>query len=275
MPQSFNSLRRFGVSSAVFLGLAFGVLHSGMAAEDPEPAAASAPAPTESAPSSNSSWLIAPYIWGPGLKGNVGFGPVDVPVDLGVRQLGSGVKAGAMGYLQWTLGQNFLYTDDLALRFVNPRFPQFFDEGIKTDVLFAEAGFGRHFNLRMPMLPANPVSLSPYVGLRYAQVEVSLINPAQTETVHDNWIDPVLGLIAEMPIYGPLVFNLKTDVGGLGVGHSRYWNGIGLFRYRFDQTWSVGAGYRVADFHANPGDGNQLLLRLHAAGPLLGVTITL
>jgi hypothetical protein len=238
---------------------------SGIAAADTVP-------PAPAIHDGTSSWTITPYLWGPDIKGSVSLGNLAVPLDVGIKELGSGIKFGAMGHVQWRRDHHFVYFEGLDLAFGNRAFAPFFAQNIKASVIFVEAGYGRLYQQKLSILTHGPLRLSPYVGLRHVRLAVEVINSLQSLQVRDTWLDPAIGVIAEAPLSGSLSLALKSDVAGLGVGHDHYWNWIASFRYRFNPTWTVAAGYRATGFHADPGDGNQATLRLRGNGPLLALS---
>ena len=59
------------------------------------------------------SWspTLAPYIWAPDLSGPVGFGGINVPLQLRASQLFKDVQTGGMGYACWQKHDHFVYLE--------------------------------------------------------------------------------------------------------------------------------------------------------------------
>ncbi|MET0987717.1 MAG: hypothetical protein ABW034_20160 [Steroidobacteraceae bacterium] len=217
------------------------------------------------------SWIIAPYVWGPDVKGDVGISNVSVPMNVGLSELGSGVKLGAMGYVRWTHERTFLYAEGLGLDFKDKSFAAFFNQSVRSKVVLAEAGVGRHYRRDVTFPAKGTLQLSPYVGGRYTWLNVEASNPLQTLEADDNWVDLAVGVMAEAPLYGRLSYVMKADAAGFGLSRDRYWNVIAGVQYPFTPSFVGIAAYRISRFDADQGGGNDLDLNLRAAGPLLGL----
>ena len=218
-----------------------------------------------------SSWIVAPYVWGPDVKGDVGIGNISVPLNVGLSELGSGVKLGAMGYVRWTHERTFLYAEGLGLDFKDKSFAAFFNQNVHAKVVLAEAGIGRHFRWDVTFPTKGALQLSPYVGGRYTWLNVEASNPLQSLEADDNWLDLAVGVLAEAPLYGRLCYIVKADAAGFGLNRDLYWNVVAGVQYPFTPSFTGIAAYRISRFDADQGGGNDLDLNLRAAGPLLGL----
>jgi hypothetical protein len=226
----------------------------------------------ESTTTGDSGWLIAPYLWAPNLGGSVGLGALRVPVDVGIDELAGGLRAAAMGYLQYRHGRHFLYVEGLGLRFKDERFAPFFDQSVRAQVSLVELGYGRRYRVELLDPLPGTIHVSPYIGLRHAALDVRIDNPEQSTAADESWIDPALGMIVEIPLRGSWDAVVKLDAAGFGLGRDHYWNAIGMLRYTVDARWSLAGGYRIARFDAEPGGGNDLDLSLRGSGFKLGLT---
>lgn len=228
--------------------------------------------PAHAADETDRKWMIAPYVWGPNVKGDVGIGGLSVPLDVGVKDLGSGIKLGAMGYVRWTRDLTFIYAEGLGLDFKDKSFAAFFDQRVHSQVVFAELGVGRHFRWDVSFPTRGELQLSPYIGGRYVWLNVKASNPLQSLEADDDWQDLALGAILQAPLHGKLSYLVKADAAGFNFDHDRYWNFIGGVSYDFTPGLSGVLAYRISRFHADQGGGNELDLNLRAAGPLLGMS---
>lgn len=219
--------------------------------------------------SSDSHWLIAPYLWGPSLKGSADFGGTVVPLDVAVNELAGGVRAGEMGYVQWTKEKEFLYVESLGFRFIDHQFEPIHDLAIRSDLFMIETGYGRHFAVA---LPTGLATVSPYAGVRYVYLTATAKTPddaliRRTMSATEEWFEPTLGVIAETPLIGPLGAALKLDLAGLGLSRDHYWNTIAVLRWHFTPHWSAGLGYRISRFKSEADSPSSLGLSLRGSGP--------
>jgi hypothetical protein len=59
------------------------------------------------------------------------------------------------------------------------------------------------------------------------------------------WVDPFLGARLNADITEKLLFNIRGDVGGFGVGSDFSWNALAVFGYRFTDNITGLLGYRA------------------------------
>ncbi|MGQ0699348.1 MAG: hypothetical protein ACT4PZ_14015 [Panacagrimonas sp.] len=234
-----------------------------------------------------SGLLIAPFVWVPGIRGPVGTGTTRQSIDLSSSDLLSNAESGAMGYLRWTFGRQFVYFEGVEASFRDEGFDSFFGQDVDSSIVMLEAGYGLDFRMNVSMLPQGHIWLSPYLGVRYASLDVSigLIDPIRTflenpaaalaalqqqvpMEVSEEIVDLALGLFVDVPLTKRLSFLLKLDGAGFDLDRSNYWNGSGVLGYDFSDHWSIFAGYRVARIEAEAGDGNELNLDWRLGGPI-------
>lgn len=88
-------------------------------------------------------------------------------------------------------------------------------------------------------------------GARYIDQEIDItVNAgplAVAPTIGDDWIDPFVGLRYTGPIKDRWSFILRGDVGGFGVGSDFAWRIDAGVRYRWQNDWEVGLGYKILD----------------------------
>jgi opacity protein-like surface antigen len=103
------------------------------------------------------------------------------------------------------------------------------------------------------------------------EVDVSLspgLAAAETETVGDTWIDPLIAARLEVPLDESWFLNGFADFGGTG-GGDRTWQVFGSVGYAFSEAWSAQAGYRYMDISKRI-DGRDVSIDL--GGPIIGMT---
>ncbi len=108
-------------------------------------------------------------------------------------------------------------------------------------------------------------------GGRYWWVRADLdtstvINPTET----NQWIDPIIGARLTADLTKKVIFNIRADVGGFGVGSDFSWNGIATLGYRFSDRITGLLGYRVLYIDYKSGSGRARYEEtIH--GPLAGL----
>lgn len=105
-------------------------------------------------------------------------------------------------------------------------------------------------------------------------VAVTAAHPAiGTQTAshgeHFNWVDPVVGMRAFLPLTEKLSLQAQGDVGGFGASSQFTWSVLATFNYILSDRFSVSAGYKVLDVDYDRG-GRLFDMRL--SGPALGMT---
>ena len=94
----------------------------------------------------------------------------------------------------------------------------------------------------------------------------------QTFSSSESWFDPVIGVRFRAPVSPNWFFNAFADVGGFGIGDASdlSWQAYGGLGYRFNDRWSMQAGYRHLSIEKDLG-GRDTTLDL--SGLLVGATI--
>ena len=220
------------------------------------------------------SWQIAPYLYGVSLKGKLGLAGTSVSVDVKPEDIAGDINAGAMGYVRWFSHEQFVYAEGLGVSYADDSFEQFFNQPVKSTIALTEVGYGRNFYAETVAPAAGVMTISPYVGVRYAQLTVEVPNPQRPLSEKESWLDPVLGVIIEAPLLGPVNYAIKADGAGFGLGRDHYLSLTAALHYTHNEDWSVVAGYRVARFDAEPGGANNVKMQLRAAGPEIGLVYT-
>jgi len=108
-------------------------------------------------------------------------------------------------------------------------------------------------------------------GGRYWWVRADLdtstvINPTRT----NQWVDPIIGARFTADLTSKLIFNIRGDIGGFGVGSDFTWNGIAVFGYRFSDRITGLLGYRALYIdYKNGSGGARYEETIH--GPIMGL----
>jgi len=97
----------------------------------------------------------------------------------------------------------------------------------------------------------------------------STINPSKTT----QWVDPFIGGRLTADITEKLLFNIRGDVGGFGVGSDFSWNALGVFGYRFTKDITGLLGYRAlyVDYKAGT---SSIRYNMTIHGPIMGLAFS-
>lgn len=97
----------------------------------------------------------------------------------------------------------------------------------------------------------------------------SNINPSKTA----QWIDPIIGARLSADITERLLFSIRGDVGGFGVGSDFSWNALGVLGYRFTKSLTGLLGYRAlyVDYKAGT---SSMRYNMTIHGPTMGLSFS-
>ena len=209
---------------------------------------------------------FVPYLWAPTIDGDVGLGPIKVPVHVTPASVAGGVKAGFMGYARHDLGDRFAYGEVIAIDFGDPTFTPFFGQPVVANVLFTEVGAGLNRKIRLGR--ATVLKVSPYAGLQHLYVEAGVSGALMTRAA-GSWSSPVVGITAQVAISPRFGFDAKLDAAGFGAGRVDYRSVAAAVEYRVSRRVGVVAGYRTSRGRYDGGSG--LSLDLKGSGPLIAL----
>jgi len=114
------------------------------------------------------------------------------------------------------------------------------------------------------------LTVDAFAGVRwyYAAVEVTLPLGTKIDGSAD-WLDPIVGLRADLAVGRHLLLRVKGDVGGFGVGSDFAWWLAGTLEYRFSRLFSLGVGWAVMDADYSTGGDQGFAWNLRLSGPTL------
>lgn len=97
----------------------------------------------------------------------------------------------------------------------------------------------------------------------------SNINPSKTT----QWVDPIIGARLNADITERVLFSIRGDVGGFGVGSDFSWNALGVFGYRFTKDITGLLGYRAlyVDYKAGT---SSMRYNMTIHGPIMGLSFS-
>lgn len=211
---------------------------------------------------------IAPYFWLPDISGSVSLGGMSVPVNLSGTAILSDVESGGMAYARWHRGDHFFYLDTTFVDYHDPRSPLFFAQQADATVVVGEIGGG-------PVINAGVgenllLDVAPYMGVRFTHVNAEVSGPLVNFSASNEWLDPMAGILMEMPVANNLRLISKLEAGGLVISDNDYYSALAVIDYRFAARWTLSGGYRWSRGRYRSQAGLNASLTGH--GPLIGVT---
>jgi hypothetical protein len=247
-------------------------------AEAADPAATAAP--QVGLPPEDSGWhfAVSPYLWFPGVHGNIGAFGREVSVHATPGDLLSNFRFGLMGavearYKRIVLPLDLMWIrleDDKALPFPNlmattaklkgsellltPKigYRLLDEERIKIDAL---TGFRYwHFSENLKFVPSN-------LNLNFSRSQ--------------NLVDPLVGGRVQLGLTPKIVANILGDVGGWGTGSQLEYQVAGLLGYKIKPKWTLQAGYRYLSIDYRNSNRGGTVVYLITSGVIFGATIEL
>ena len=225
------------------------------------------------------SWHHSVYIYvmGAAIDGKAQIGPVEVPVDLSASDVFSALEFGAMAAYR---AENDTWSFSADTTYIGLAGSDTTEGGLLLGTLDVDqftlmASVGRRVSEHAEVL----------FGLAYVDLGVDLrvtstgALPVVLEASRDaDWIDPTIGLRYNRPINDKWRVNLRSDVGGFGVGSELMYHLLANVQWQASESVGMVFGYRLIDFDYEDGNdslgGNYQQYDLTEQGPLIGVSIS-
>ena len=199
-----------------------------------------------------------------GMSGDLGVGPVTVPVDVTFQDVVNNLEFGFMGAARVGYGPWALTTEGLYMGL----------EGTKNGVT-AELD---QWMMEETLSYRVSKYIEPLVGVRYNHLAGQLRGPGILPTPvmptgTQTWWDPILGANLCLPLAKKFSLELRGDVGGFGVGSDLTWQVFPYLDWRFATWGSLQAGYRWLSMDYETGSGaDRFKYDIVNQGPQLGFT---
>ena len=163
--------------------------------------------------------------------------------------------------------------------------PHIDEVDIKLEAVLLDAGmFYRLLDRPLSCPYARHVQFDLMGGARYVYMKTTIdidVKPGslglfpehlKSESRKD-WVDPVIGARTRIALTDKLLFSLRGDVGGFGVGSGSdlSWQVVAGLGYRVSDSVMLSAGYRQLDIDYKSGDDKELDMTMK--GPFLACTI--
>lgn len=250
-------------------------------AQTGQPTAPAAPCPTPCPPppcgagplNYENKWhySITPYLWLPGISGNVT-----------VRSLTASVDASAgdiIDKLNWFTAFHIEAQRDAFGLYVDPLYVKL-SAGGSVGNTSASVGFRQwlmEFAATVRLAGSNGTADTPsssllgILGGRYwnLQTSISAADGRSASRTRD-WVDPIVGLRYR---HGgiPWSFVLQGDIGGFGVGSEFTWSVAPILTYAVSESRDIVLGWRWLGVDYATGSGNDTFnVDVTYSGPILG-----
>lgn len=236
------------------------------------PAAAIGSTPT--APATGPSFSVTGYGWASALHGRASTLPPlpAAKVDLSFGDILKDFNGGLMGAAEMRLGNWGFIADAMVSQVTSgATLPGPFFSTVKlraqTLTVQASALYRVHSDATFD------VDLG--AGLRFWNLDNRLtigpgaLNLALTHSEAESWLDPVLAARLIARLGGPWSMTLIADVGGFDAGSRLTWQALGAANYRWNENWTVHAGYRALHVDYRKG---RFLYDTTMHGPILAAT---
>src|SRR5271167_1642889 len=233
-----------------------------------------APMPQKTASSNDDGWhfIIAPYLWFPGISGTVGALGHDASVHVSASDVLSYFNFGLMGAVEASKDRLVFPVDFMWVRLTDDKgFPytDLTDRSVKVYV--TESILTPKFGYRV--VDGERFKVDALVGIRYWHLGENLtLHPSgfyQSQSA--NWVDGLFGSKIQLAFSPKVALTIFGDVGG-GAAALDYQAG-GLLGYKIKPTVALQLGWRY--LYENYRGNHQFIWDVHESGPVLGVTFGL
>jgi len=259
-----------GTRAATVLGLALAALAAAARAED--------------AKGDDWRFEVTPYVFGAGLRGTTGVGPISADVDSSfgdiLKHFDSGLMAAAEARKgPWVLafdGVYFRLKDQATRSWQGPA-------GIGSATGDLEATVSQlvyQLAVGYRVMDTSTTKLDAIGAARYTRLDTDLnlvtttgpLLPGATRSVSGSadWWDPVVGFRVILPFADRWSFMGYGDVGGFGVGSKITYQMIAGVNWEFAKSFTAKLGYR---YMYQDYDKNNFLWKIAAHGAYIGLGI--
>ena len=123
------------------------------------------------------------------------------------------------------------------------------------------------------MAGARYVYMKTKVDIDFVPGSLGLFPTSYKSESSKDWVDPVIGARTRVALTDKLLFSVRGDIGGFGIGSASdfTWQVVAGLGYRLTDRTTLSAGYRQFEVDYKSGDDMELDMTLK--GPFLGCTI--
>jgi hypothetical protein len=270
----FENAASSSTTSGVSLAAGDAASPSGAEPAAATPGGGAAAAAASTAPESDWHFTVSPYLWLPGVHGNVG-GPNggEIPFSASPGDLLSHFRFGLMGVVEPRYKRILMPLDIMWIRLGDDRaLPNTPNQGVAN---LKASEFILTQNLGYRLIDSEKLKIDALAGFRYWHFgsSVSFTTNTLNFSSSSNWVDPLVGGRITGIVTPKVEVTVGGDVGGWGVGSQIDYQVYGLLGYRFKPALALQAGYRYLYFDYRRATGSYL--DVATSGALIGVSITL
>jgi hypothetical protein len=239
-----------------------------------EPVAATPSAAAASASESDWHFVVAPYLWFPGVHGSIG-GPNGRQVGYSASpgDLLSHFRFGLMGVAEPRYKRILMPLDIMWIRLGSDRaLPNTPSQGVanlkaQEFILTQKVGYR--------LIDQEKIKIDALAGFRYWHFHESVGFTTNTLnfSASQNWVDPVVGGRITGILTPKVEVTIGGDVGGWGTGSQIDYQAFGLLGYRIKPAVALQAGYRYLYFDYRRSTGS--FIDTATSGVIFGVSIAL
>ena len=212
-------------------------------------------APLAQAQSESGDWRQTVFLYGMGaaIDGDARVGPLQVSVDVGLSDFFDSLKFGAMAAYRLQ-NDEWSFTGDVT--YMNLGQSNQTQQGrasarLDTEQWTSMATVGRRVAPNLEAL----VSLL-YVDVA-ADLRLRVLQQVRTASRDASWVDPMLGLMYDIPVSSKWRFTLRGEVGGFGFGSDLTWHALTRLTYQQSDRFTWFVGYRAIAYDYEEGQGLQ------------------
>jgi hypothetical protein len=247
-------------------------------ASDVEAAAATlgggAAAAASTAPESDWHFTVSPYLWFPGVHGNIANpNGGQIPFSASAGDLLSHFRIGLMGVAEPRYKRIVMPLDIFWIRLGDNRaLPNTPGQGV-ANLHATEFFLSQKIGYRL--IDSERLKIDALAGFRYWHFGENLSFTTNTLNFSgsQNWVDPLVGGRITGILTPKVEATIGGDVGGWGVGSQMDYQIFGLLGYRIKPAMALQAGYRYLYFDYRRASGAYL--DTATSGVIFGVSITL
>jgi len=218
----------------------------------------------QDATTENPKWhyLAEAYLLFPNMEGTTGLGNLpDLPIDADSGDIFNNLKMGAMFYFEahndkWAINTDFLY---MNLNKEVQKDGKLINSG---EVDMKQLGWELSGLYRInPWFEAG--AGTRYIGLQMdADINVNTLMGTEDKSkeIKESWIDPIIITRIKYPTQSKWIAELRSDIGGFGVGSDVTWQVQANVGYRFSKLFQTTVGYRWLDIDYESGTGEDRFL---------------
>jgi len=214
------------------------------------------------------SFKINPYVWTPGLSGDISLGNLPaVSVDMGSQSILDMVDAGFAGSFEVRKGDVFVMTDVLYTELSDSQ--RILLNRVDVDITSAHAGIAVGYRVNKE----TPVDI--YVGGRYhyfdAGVSTYGLVTASASSSSEKF-EPLAGARVSIPVAKWLSLDLSATLAGFGIDSTVVWELWPAVCFRFSDYFAGIVGYRYQNISL---EKNNFNIDVELRGLVLGLGVTL